>query len=147
MTLPASTTAYVPSAASDWASNTVDLSAYDNTNDVVIRFRATSAYGNNLFLDNINIFQSSASIEEQVAGQFTVYPNPTAGDFTVELANANSNDVVVSVVDMKGQVVSSELITNGQTKVEVKTSSLAAGVYTVRVNSDAGVSVEKVVIK
>ena len=48
---------------------------------------------------------------------------------------------------MKGQVVSSELITNGQTKVEVKTSSLAAGVYTVRVNSDAGVSVEKVVIK
>ena len=145
-TLPPSTTQYVPAAASDWASNSIDLSAYDNMQDVVVKFTATSAYGNNLFVDDINIGGAS-SVEDLASNTFDVYPNPATDVVTVELSEAGSADAQVEVLDIKGQVVSSEVLTAGQSSIQVNTSTLASGVYTVRVKSESGVATERVVIK
>ncbi len=145
-TLPLSTTAYVPAAASDWAANTVDLSAYDNTSDVVIRFTATSDFGNNMFLDDINI-GGATNVEDLTSTQFDVYPNPATDKVTVKVSEAGSVDARIDVLDLKGQVVSSNVLAAGQSSVEVSTSSLASGVYTLRVMSETGVATERLVIQ
>jgi hypothetical protein len=147
MTLPAAQPQFFPSAASDWATTNIDMSAYDNMQDVIVRFKATSAYGNNLFIDNINLGTAAVGVEDITASTFDVYPNPATDVVTVELSEVGSVDAQIEVLDIKGQVVSSEVMSAGQTSVQVNTSSLASGIYTVRVKSENGVATERVVIK
>ncbi|KAB2813888.1 VPS10 domain-containing protein [Phaeocystidibacter luteus] len=49
------TSAFTPSNASDWRNDMLSLSAYDGMDEVRIKFVSVNAYGNNLYLDNINI--------------------------------------------------------------------------------------------
>jgi hypothetical protein len=90
-TLAASTTQFVPASASDWRSNSIDLSAYDGTNDVVIRFTGTSDYGNNMFLDDIDI-QSTLSVDEvNEIDSLKIFPNPSSNSIQVSGLNTSQN--------------------------------------------------------
>lgn len=142
-TLPASTTQYNAPVAGDWTTNTVDLSAYDGMSDVVIRFEAVSGYGNNMFLDNINV-DALNSISEEAAVAFAIYPNPATDNFTVKLDE--SSDVAISVIDVQGKVVASQTAA-GQSETTVDASALAPGIYTVLVSSENGVATKKVVVE
>lgn len=142
-TLPAQTSQYVPQAASEWETNIVDLSAYDNMNDVVVRFEFTSAYGNNLWLDNINIGEAN-SVNEEEAVAFAIYPNPTTDVFTVKMDE--SSDVAIQVIDVQGKVVATQNVA-GQSETVVDASALAPGIYTVLVSSENGVATKKVVVE
>ncbi|XOV65977.1 MAG: T9SS type A sorting domain-containing protein [Fluviicola sp.] len=142
-TLPASTTQYNAPVAGDWATNTVDLSAYDGMSDVVIRFEAVSAYGNNLFMDNINVDELS-SVSEETAVAFAIYPNPATDNFTVKLDE--SSDASISVIDIQGKVVAAQTA-SGQSETVVDASTLAPGIYTVLVSTENGVATKKVVVE
>lgn len=48
---------FTPQSYSEWRKESVDLSAYIG-NQVVIKFEGTCGYGNNLYLDNINVYSS-----------------------------------------------------------------------------------------
>lgn len=50
-----STSSWAPTVAADWREEVVDLSAYANQANVMIKFSATSAYGNNGYIDDINL--------------------------------------------------------------------------------------------
>ncbi|MBW8049830.1 MAG: S8 family serine peptidase, partial [Cytophagales bacterium] len=53
-TAPPTTSSWFPSGPSEWRNDTVDLSAYINT-IVRIKFVNINGYGNNLFIDNVNL--------------------------------------------------------------------------------------------
>ena len=53
-TAPDNTGYFVP-AATEWTTNMIDLSAFVNQQDVEIIFQNRGHYGNNLYIDNINI--------------------------------------------------------------------------------------------
>ena len=73
--------------------------------------------------------------------EFFINPNPTSGEFTITLAeNIEAN---VEIVNMAGQVVASQKIV-GSASIN---KSLPAGVYTVVVKSNGGVSTQKLVVK
>ena len=72
---------------------------------------------------------------------FSIYPNPTTGEFTVELVG--KEEATVEVINMAGQVVASQRF-EGTTTIN---NALAAGVYTVVVKSNGGVSTQKLVVK
>jgi PKD repeat protein len=62
VTAGTSTTAFVPTSASDWcgtvgsaACKSINLNAYAGTEGIRIKFEGVNGYGNNLYLDNINI--------------------------------------------------------------------------------------------
>ncbi|WMX15638.1 T9SS-dependent choice-of-anchor J family protein [Aureispira sp. CCB-E] len=149
MTLPASQTQFVPSAASDWRSTTVDLTAYDNTNDVVIRFKGTSAYGNNLFLDNINIADGVVSVNnvQKEAAEVRIMPNPVSSQMTLEFTMENTADANINIVNALGQQV--QQVANGSFSgtnvLEVNTSELAAGVYFVNIVTEQGKTTKRFV--
>ena len=73
--------------------------------------------------------------------EFFINPNPTSGEFTITLAeNIEAN---VEIVNMAGQVVASQRF-EGTTTIN---NALTAGVYTVVVKSNGGVSTQKLVVK
>ncbi len=55
---PPMTTFFVPYAASDWRTDTIDLSAFAGQT-VTIAFRAINGYGNNLYIDDIYLTGST----------------------------------------------------------------------------------------
>lgn len=53
-TAAAQTTQFTPTTA-QWRTETIDLNAYTGQNGIIIQFKNIAAYGNRLFIDNINI--------------------------------------------------------------------------------------------
>jgi hypothetical protein len=70
-----------------------------------------------------------------------VYPNPTTGDFVVELANSMSKSILVT--DISGRVILSE--TTSADKTSFSLNHFAAGVYYVKISSGINAEVIKVV--
>ena len=54
-TLPMDGALFFASAATDWRREIVDLTQFAGLSSILIGFKATSAYGNSLFLDNVTI--------------------------------------------------------------------------------------------
>jgi hypothetical protein len=81
------TTAFTPTA-SQWRKDTVSLQAYLGQPNVKVRFENYCGYGNNLYVDNINIIIASAP----VAGvSITGSPNPSCAGQTVTFTATPTN--------------------------------------------------------
>ncbi|MDP2385272.1 MAG: M43 family zinc metalloprotease [Bacteroidota bacterium] len=59
---PASTAAYTPTANGNWRRETVSLSSYAGQPVVYLKFESVSGWGNNLYLDNINISYTPSAL-------------------------------------------------------------------------------------
>lgn len=78
-----------------------------------------------------------------------IYPNPTSSTSTVEFSLVNASEVVVSVTDLSGKIVSERnlgQLNAGANATEINTASFNAGIYYVTVSSN-GSSVTKKLIK
>jgi len=72
---------------------------------------------------------------------FNLYPNPTNGDFTIELNNGLVK--TVEILDMTGRMVYTNTTTSD--KINCNLNSLAKGIYYVRVQSNNTVEIAKIV--
>lgn len=70
--------------------------------------------------------------EENSLSNLSMYPNPTNGDFTIDLGKEYA-DVTLQIYNILGQLISSE--TYASAKIIEKEITSAAGVYFVRVNT------------
>lgn len=77
---------------------------------------------------------------QEVAG---VYPNPSNGTFTVELAD--NNGVSVEVYNSGGQLVFSQPVNSNE--VSVSLNNNAAGIYIVKINTTNGTITKKMVVR
>ena len=84
---------------------------------------------------------TSVSEVQSDANDFTIYPNPTSGEFSITLAD--NVEATVDVVNMEGQIVTSQKVDESATIDKV----LTAGVYTVVVKSNGGVSTQRLIVK
>ena len=77
ITVPAMNSLFTPHDSSEWESVIISLSQFIGQK-VLITFRGINAYGNNLYVDNINIFNSNLGLNENslVNNDFKIYPNP-----------------------------------------------------------------------
>ena len=55
--------------ANDWATDYIDLSAYDGNAEVMISFKGICAGGNNLYIDDIDIRSMPSGVDENSTGQ------------------------------------------------------------------------------
>ena len=76
-----------------------------------------------------------------------VYPNPSKGQFTMEI-NGFTGELDMNIVDISGKVVYNgqlDVTSNFAKKFDV--SDLAKGVYYIKLISKDGVKVEKLIIQ
>lgn len=147
-TAPTTTASFVPSAT-QWTTNIISLPTAANQANVLVKFVATSDYGNYLYVDNVNLGQS-VSIKQynENALSFDVYPNPATTSAVIKAYSATDADATVTVYNTLGQVVNTMPVklAFGTNEVALNTSELAAGVYNVVLNTNKGTVTKKLTV-
>ncbi|MCE3229674.1 MAG: hypothetical protein K0S32_4225 [Bacteroidetes bacterium] len=147
-TAPATTGNFVPSAA-QWTNAAVSLASVANQAQVLVKFKATSDYGNNLYVDNVNLSgPTSLTKYNQNLVSFDVYPNPASTSATIKTYSAFEQTGVIVVYNTLGQVVKTINVSLafGINEVALNTSDLATGVYNVVLNTDKGSVTKKLTV-
>jgi hypothetical protein len=127
-----SSTQYEPASDADWRHETVNLSSLAGMTSVLVRFKGTSAYGNNLYVDNINFANATGVEENEAVSSVHIYPNPAQNNATVNFELVNSDEVTISVVNTIGQVIVTENLGNlsaGNHNYELNATDLSNGLY------------------
>jgi hypothetical protein len=129
----ATTSNFISPTAAEWRLETVNLSNYDGQTDVMIRFKGTSGYGNNVIIDDINLSVASAVAENSIIdGSVSVYPNPFTENTTIAVNLNNSETVSYNVVNLIGEIVYSEKVgtlSAGLHEIGFNGSKLSNGMY------------------
>lgn len=86
----ATTSAFTPTAA-QWRSETVDLTPYVGNSSVWIAFRNLAGYGNNLYVDNINVSGVSGTPTAPVASFSSTSQSICAGQSVTYTSTSTNN--------------------------------------------------------
>ncbi len=94
----------------------------------------------------LNTIKSTTSIKEiKNENEISIYPNPSSGIFTVALGNLDRN-CKVEVLNSYGQIVYESALEN-QTLATIDLSRQAKGMYFIKVRSEQGVVIRKVIVE
>jgi len=78
----------------------------------------------------------------------SVYPNPNDGQFTLQVNNPETADLVIELMDVQGQTIyKNEVKSVMNYNEEIDASAFAKGIYYLRVNNGTDIKVQKVVIQ
>lgn len=146
---------FSPSKESDWCNSpenencdSVDLTEWAGKTNIQIMFESVRVLGNNLFIDNVQVdYLTGIEIPEtRNQKQFSVYPNPGNGEFTL-LLNNPSKQGEISVYNSSGQLVKTAKQLFGQDKIELDLTGEPQGLYLFNYSGDGLNSTEKVLLK
>ena len=133
------TTGFTPTST-QWVHNTVDLTPYDGQSNVIVRFHATSAYGNNLYIDKVMTGLGYGVNESENNDKIIVYPNP-ASDF-VNIINATNSSL--QIYDVFGKLIASYNISENNHILNVGT--FAKGTYLLKITNSEGSISKKITV-
>lgn len=125
-TAPNTTSLFVPTAA-QWREESIDLSAYIGNENVQVKFRNVNAYGQALYVDNINL-GSTLGITEVASNNITFYPNPVKNNEAVFVKSANNEDIKFSLYNIQGKLIGT-IFTQTNKTIPTQQWNLSAGVY------------------
>ncbi len=151
-TTPSQGAEYFPGSNSQWRHETINMSTYVNQHMVMIRFKGTSDFGNNLFIDNINVNGLSpyAGItENKLADNVSVFPNPAATAVTVGLRFSESTALSIDLLNTFGQKVLHKnfgKMNEGEHTFSIDVSSLDNGFYFLSITSGNKIITKKVAV-
>lgn len=147
-TAPATTNRFYPNV-NNWKDESLDMSMFDNSSDVIIRVTGTSAYGNSLYIDDIKTTSLVSTEDVKLEASLNVYPNPTVDNFTLEFELTDATKLNINLVNAMGQTVrtiDNSNFNSGKHLINVNTSDLAAGTYFVTIRNEEGVTTKTVTI-
>lgn len=104
-TLPPSGTGdYFPHQEDEWRTETVDLGEYVGNSNIMIRFKAISGHGNNLYIDNLKIASTVGLDDSEIQpAAVAVYPNPANCYVRFEYFGETTDHCRVRVFDIFGK--------------------------------------------
>ncbi|RAR50460.1 reprolysin-like metallopeptidase [Flavobacterium lacus] len=89
-----------------------------------------------------------ASVGDVTPLNFGLYPNPTKGNFTVQLDQVQSEKVGITVYDMRGRTIFDQFFSNnGAFNQEIQLASPQIGVYLVKVSDGNSTETKRLIIE
>lgn len=98
---------FIP-ASNQWATDTITIAVEPGATSALFKFEAISAWGNNLYLDNIKAegVEIVSSLDPVLFDtQPTVYPNPSAGQSTLQFDVSDRQRMNISLYNAIGQPI------------------------------------------
>jgi PKD repeat protein len=164
--LPTGTTtgsSFTPSA-SDWEEVIItNISSSFWVDNFRFKFKFTSGGGNNIYIDDINIYDptvdspgsgtsgGAVSIEENdFLTNLKLFPTPTAGNAELAFSLKSGKDVKITMTDMVGKtidVVAAGNLASGEHRYNLPTAFLSSGIYFVNVEIDGAIMTQKLIVQ
>lgn len=147
--LTANTNAWTPVSGSttDWRQETVDLSSLLGQTNIIAKFTAISGYGNNGYIDDINITQNVGVGENSVTETISVFPIPSAGNVSLTLDKLNASTFTVVITDLTGKTISRQENVANTGTLTVDLSSFENGSYLVNIETPGQKIIKKVILE
>ncbi|WMJ72916.1 T9SS type A sorting domain-containing protein [Cytophagaceae bacterium ABcell3] len=134
------TTEFVPQQ-NEWQKIRIPLNELMNRRILQFRFENRSAGANRVYIDNLNIYQTTPFLTVKM------YPNPTSDLLFAEVLFEGNQDISFEVFNVMGQKINEWTDKNQNSFVkQIDTYSLSQGVYIFRINSSQGDTVQKKVV-
>ncbi len=135
-------TSWKPSQPSDWETvHMINVTSNYFSENFKMKFRFEADGGNNIYLDDINLYAGAPS-DNLVLGindltninNVELYPNPTEGDIHIRYTANQAEKVIVLITDITGKVVSTSQIASkeGSNLIIVPTDGMSSGTYFVK---------------
>lgn len=140
------TSTFVP-LATEWRTETINLTNLIGQSKIAFAFQNRGNYGQALYIDNINISSSVGLNETEIKNQnISIYPNPTSGQFSLSVSNNTYNLSNYQVMNNLGQVILKNMIDAKQNQFNqsIDLSKYGKGVYLVSVFDKGGNMVKNV---
>jgi hypothetical protein len=138
--------AFIP-LPDEWRTEYISLANYQTADNAIIIFRNTSGWGNQLYLDNINLDDALGMNSIDHNSSVNIYPNPATGQFFVDASFATEENLQIKVVDVLGKTVSTKNENNtmgGTYSIDV--SELSSGIYFVEILTQEGMITKKIIV-
>lgn len=109
----------------------------------------TNAFGCSDTSNVIAVFNVSIDEASVLDSHISVYPNPSDGEFTLNLNAELSGNLQVSLVDLSGKTVYNEFLgqLNGTYSKTFNLQHLASGIYTLNITLEQGTVRRKIIIR
>jgi hypothetical protein len=144
-TAPPTFSPFTPTA-SQWRLETVPLTSLATQTNVVLKFRHTTGYENNLYLDDIRVAGALGIKPTENRALFSIFPNPTSGLLTLETSTLIGAEATVSVKNAIGQEVFRQKVNRGESGLKIDLRGKPAGMYLVQLNLGTETLTRKIVL-
>lgn len=139
-----------------WATFNISLtyksSALPDSAIIVLSASGTSPVANSyLYADNLSFVGSVAGINtiDNYVSNIVAYPNPSSENISVELNAQNPSHINLQLVDITGKLVYeiNSGVIQGNYKHTINTTTIAKGIYFLKVTANNATEVKKIVIQ
>ena len=133
---------FIPYEENHWKQENIILSEFTNQ-DILFKFVTTNFRGNNIVVDNINIFNEySLDLNYSLIKSNNIYPNPTNGIININFNNSSINNFILT--NSIGQIILKEAISNS--KIMIDLSKLPKGIYFINFISDDNLETKQIIL-
>ena len=142
-----SSTSWKPTQQSEWVTvHMVNVTSLYFTPNFKMKFKFEGEGGNNIYLDDINLYAGSPSdnlvlgfTENSDLSAIDLYPNPTEEDIHIRYSSVNDSRLNVSILDLSGKIISTTVVQSksGDNLIVIPTTGLATGTYLVQLGTNA----------
>jgi hypothetical protein len=149
------TNAYVPTS-SQFTTYTVNINPVASSHNVMFKWEFLAdpnGPGNNLYIDDINIYDAAATGIQTIesVADLNIYPNPSLGKVAIDFNLTEQHTVSILVTDMLGrtiETIASKSYQSGETTLTIGAdNAYQAGVYMVNIAIDGQHISKKVVVQ
>jgi hypothetical protein len=141
-----SNSAWTPAGPSNWQNQFVYLDNLVGQENARLAFIVTNDNGNNLYIDNVEIFIDDDQNPVKITSLYKVYPSQnSSSSFDITFNLPEKENVQLQVYDLVGQIIVNNSLpeTLNQTYT-VDFSGQTSGIYIVRVQTTTEVSATKI---
>ncbi|MFH1320281.1 MAG: CUB domain-containing protein [Bacteroidota bacterium] len=121
---------------------------YANDGNYTVMLVAFNACGTDTFIQDIPVVIPGVE-EEELAGSLQIYPNPTRGEFTLEMNVPQIQDIQLKIINIIGEEIFSEELSQvkGDYRRNFDLKKLPSGIYSLQVISEGNVIIRKLIIQ
>lgn len=142
---------FEPSGIDDWSGYgygaekpIINLSQWAGQGNIKIQFESFNKYGNNLYLDNIEISNTTGFIEKPKNNGVLIYPNPTKEIINI-FVGQDIEVQTLQIIDLQGRIVTETTLNEGNNQVNVE--SLPKGIYFAHIKGTTSNEIHKLIVQ